>query len=360
MKVSIIIVSVLIISFSVIITHQAPLNNENTNSTDNNDSRKCNGYSEFCNRNYSSITFVGTHNSYASGSQAAANQVFDIPTQLKDGVRAFSLDGHYKNATDKTLEICHTSCGLLDAYSIVEGLKNFTTFLENNPNEVITIFWENFDKITASEYKDAYDQADLTKYAYTPESTTEWPTLSSLIDSDKRLINFIDTGYDSKFEYVFETPFEVSSPDSFTCTIDRPKGGLQRPMYLINHFVHNTVVIGGSDVEVAQISTANTTNSNNLKDHIEKCQTTFSRIPNFVLVDFYDKGIIDENGNNVNVFSVVADINNVTYVYKELGNDNNSSDKPKKNGGSRISDKLISKNSMFALSVIIVFVIFGF
>ncbi|RHZ79042.1 hypothetical protein Glove_152g98 [Diversispora epigaea] len=357
MKVSIIILSVLIISFSVIITHQIPLNNTSND-------LKCNGFSEFCNRNYSSITFVGTHNSYASGNQAAANQNYDIPTQLKDGVRAFALDGLYHNTTDKTLELCHTSCDLLDSGSIVMTLKNFTIFLENNPNEVITIFWENVDKITASEYKDAYDQAGLTKYAYIPESATEWPTLSSLIESDKRLINFIDTGYDSsvpwllsEYTYVFETPFEVPSPDSFTCTIDRPKGQ-SRPMYLINHFVYNTIVLGGKDVDVPQVSSANTTNSNNLKDHIEKCRTTFSKIPNFVLVDFYDKGITDENGNVINVFSVVAGVNNVTYVYTELGDGNNGN--PKKNGGSRISDKLMSKNSMFALSVIIVFVIFGF
>ena len=64
-----------------------------------------------------------------------------------------------------------------------------------NPNEVITIIWENAGNLDANTYNTAYQQAGLDKFAYTqPTGQQQWPSLSELISKGKTLINFIDTG----------------------------------------------------------------------------------------------------------------------------------------------------------------------
>jgi len=48
----------------------------------------CNGYPQFCNRKYSNITQVCSHNSaFAKAGNAASNQQYGIVVQLNDGVR---------------------------------------------------------------------------------------------------------------------------------------------------------------------------------------------------------------------------------------------------------------------------------
>lgn len=48
----------------------------------------CNGHVQFCNRKFSNITMVAAHNSpFVRPGNAASNQVLDVTTQLKDGIR---------------------------------------------------------------------------------------------------------------------------------------------------------------------------------------------------------------------------------------------------------------------------------
>lgn len=57
--------------------------------------RPCNDYPEFCNRKYSNITMVTAHNSpFVRQGNAAANQMYDVTSQLDDGIRMckFVLD----------------------------------------------------------------------------------------------------------------------------------------------------------------------------------------------------------------------------------------------------------------------------
>lgn len=56
----------------------------------------CNGYVEFCARNYSNITVVAAHNSpFVRPGSFAANQQYPVTTQLNDGIRMrrFPVDG---------------------------------------------------------------------------------------------------------------------------------------------------------------------------------------------------------------------------------------------------------------------------
>ncbi|CAG8651012.1 10520_t:CDS:2, partial [Dentiscutata heterogama] len=284
----------------------------------------CNGYAEFCNIPYSQISFIATHNSYAYGNNVAANQNFDIPTQLKDGIRVFLLDGHKSpsstsSSTSSEIELCHQSCSLLDSGTATNTLKNITKFLQQNPNEVITIFWENFDNIAPINYKTSYDQAGLTQYCFTQPVDEQWPTMAEIIQSGKRVINFIDNNADTdsvpwlmpEYSYVFETPFENFNPNAWQCTVDRPKDQPQQ-MYMINHFLYNKIT--NTNIEIPQRDSANVTNAANLAQHVQNCTNIFVQRPNYVTVDFYNKG-----SNNINAFSIVAGLNNVSYISLKTG-----------------------------------------
>ena len=50
--------------------------------------QKCNGYAEFCEKQFSNITFVAAHNSpFVKPGNAASNQVYEVKTQLDNGIR---------------------------------------------------------------------------------------------------------------------------------------------------------------------------------------------------------------------------------------------------------------------------------
>ncbi|CAG8510665.1 5697_t:CDS:2 [Paraglomus occultum] len=258
-------------------------------------SQQCNGHSELCSRPYHQVAFPGTHNSFSAvKNNPAANQFFPVATQLNDE----------------------------NAGTAVDTLKIIADFMKANPNEVITIIWENYDKIDVNSYAAAYQQAGLDKFAYTqPSGQQQWPTLSELISKGTTLINFIDNGASpsvpwlhDEFTYVIDTPFSNNDPNNWQCVVDRPPGASPSSisLYNVNHFLYGN--LGESNIETPQPGSASSTNGPNLEQHAQQCTKAFGRIPNFVSVDFYDQG-----SNNVNIFSVVAELNNVTYTPKPLG-----------------------------------------
>ncbi|KAL1924080.1 uncharacterized protein VTP21DRAFT_7115 [Calcarisporiella thermophila] len=282
----------------------------------------CNGSPDLCSKPYNQLAYATTHNSFASGFNTAANQQFDIPTQLKDGIRGLMLDAHKPPAGKEAnvIQLCHTSCDLLDAGSAGNTLKNIKTFLQANPQEVVTIFWENFDKFPASTFAQVYQSAGVMDMVYSHTPGAPWPTLGDLVKQGKRIVNFIGDSTDDsqpwlipEFEYVFETPFQVPSNDAFTCTVDRPAGTSPNgKMYLINHFIYSALTIGGQQVELPQQGQQNVTNGQVLVDHVNSCSQTFGRNANFIAVDWY-------TANDGQVLKLVSQLNGVPYVARALG-----------------------------------------
>lgn len=167
----------------------------------------------------------------------------------------------------------------------------------------------NSDGATTSELNDEFKSADIVDYAYTPssQSSGSWPTLQKLIDDNKRLVTFVASleGSNSaapylmsEWDYIFENPYDVTSPANFSCTPDRPssvKGDLSaatKYMPLMNHFLYSTTVL---DIEYPNSSYVSTTNApsggeGNLGDAADQCKQAWGRQPTFILVDFADKG----------------------------------------------------------------------
>ncbi|KAI1318565.1 hypothetical protein EDD11_006255 [Mortierella claussenii] len=275
----------------------------------------CNGYAALCAKTYDQVSYATTHNAYAytPAGALALNQHNDIPTQLADGIRGLMLDAYNTpNNSTTDIELCHTSCsGLLDAGPLSKVLAQIKTFMDTNPNEVITIFWENAANLPPARFQTVYQAAGLSKYLYTQTTgTTTWPTLAEMISSGKRLVNYVDSGADAsvpwlmnEYDFIFETPYHIPKGSEYPCTVDRPKGE-RKQMYVLNHFISGSINIDGVSADIPQPDAAATTNGNDLTTHVNSCQSTFSQIPSFVAVDFYEEG---------SVLPTVAQINGLQF-----------------------------------------------
>ena len=320
----------------------------------------CNGYVEFCNRQYSNITYVAAHNSpFNIPNNLASNQDYGVITQLDNGIRMLQGQTHVVNGT---VYFCHTSCDLLNAGTAEAYFANVSSWLAANPNDVITILVANGDYVSVENFISPVESSGLSKYAYIPPvipmNLTDWPMLGELIRRNQRAIIFMD--YDAnqtavpyildEFSQIWETPYDPTN-QTFSCTIQRPPGisdtqALAR-MYLANHNLNTQLNLLGDTLLVPDTAQLNVTNAasgygslglaanncagewllypftprlqsrNNLlylailtkhrsrrNDDANSQPATWGRPPNFLLVDYYNVG-------NGSVFDVAAQLNGV-------------------------------------------------
>ncbi|KAJ2955480.1 hypothetical protein NQZ79_g8529 [Umbelopsis isabellina] len=280
----------------------------------------CNGYSSLCSKSYNEVSYLTTHNSYAYMSNVGQNQHYDVQTQLNDGIRGLKLSA-VKSSNYTGVELCHTACNILDSGTAHDTLSVIASWLKNNPNEVVTIMWNNLGNFSASDLQSEYQQASgIMDYLYVqPNNNYTWPTLSEMISSGKRLVNFMDVNADqttvpwlhAEYTYIFETPYDNTNVNEFGCTVDRPQDPANpgQMMYVMNNFIYGTLEVGSIQIEIPQPYQANNTNAAAFENHATNCTSVFGRPPNFLEVDFYDWGT---------TFQVLDKLNNVTYVVKSL------------------------------------------
>jgi hypothetical protein len=239
----------------------------------------------------------------------SGNQFYNATIALSAGIRLLQAQVHNSNGT---LELCHTTCALLDGGSLETFLSEIKTWMDANPNEVVTLLLVNSDNESAATFGSVFASSGISTYGFTPTSTTgpmsTWPTLQTLITANTRLVTFVASiTYDSsypyllpEFNYVFETAFGVSSLNGFNCTLNRPSSLSSASsalssgyMGLLNHFADTVEVLGISVPDVTDIATTNsasTTTTGALGAHGAECNSEWGRKPTFILVDFWNVG----------------------------------------------------------------------
>lgn len=185
--------------------------------------------------------------------------------------------------------------------------------MDNNPNDVVTILLVNSDSNSTATIAESFTSSGIAQYGYVPPSALtapqSWPTLQSLISANTRLITFVTplVSQDSsapylldEFNFVFENPFENTSPSAFTCNPDRPdsvKGSIPNAissnrMPLMNHFLDQQQAF---NIETPDVAAINTTNNPNTSPQgafgqaLGTCADQYNRPPTFVLLDFVDQ-----------------------------------------------------------------------
>ncbi|TFY82952.1 hypothetical protein EWM64_g1065 [Hericium alpestre] len=254
----------------------------------------CNGHPEFCSRTYGNVTYVGAHDSYAVGvNNLAVNQDYNITQQLSDGVRMLQMQTHNLNGA---IQLCHTSCALFNGGSLQTYLGTVKTWMDANPNDVVSLLIVNSDGFKPTDYDTVFKAAGLDTISYAPQSAnipaSQWPTLGDMIDSNKRLVTFMDHGADftsvpyliDEFTNVWETEFDVTDT-TFDCNVNRTNGDPTTQMYLINHFL-DKLVLGqpAPNKDVANV-TNGVSGTGSLGQQVQTCVAANGRNPNFMLVD---------------------------------------------------------------------------
>ncbi|WPH01294.1 putative secreted protein [Acrodontium crateriforme] len=307
----------------------------------------CNGYPELCNRKYSNITNVVSHNSaFVKKNNAASNQEFGIIDQLNDGVRMIQGETQMR---DGVIRSCHTSCELLDAGTYQSELSTIAGWVRDHPYDVVSIMIGNTnfsEGITAVDYVETIQNSGLGPYLYTPkyvpQRKDQWPTLGEMILSGKRVVMYMDYNANQtavpyildEYSHMWSTPFSPTDR-GFPCTQQLPPNlnqtlAREDYMYLANHNLNTEVSIAGFSLLIPNTADINETNGaandyGTLETMVTNCTAEWDRPPNWLVVDYYNRG---SNGTDVSLpcsaLEVAARANNVTWDGKCATGDSTS------------------------------------
>ncbi|CAJ2509819.1 Uu.00g057190.m01.CDS01 [Anthostomella pinea] len=285
----------------------------------------CNNSPDLCSRAYNKITHMGAHDSAflrddSTSNSVAGNQYYNATKALDAGLRLLQAQVHDLNGA---IELCHTSCDLLDAGPLQDWLGGIKTWMDANANEVVTLLLVNSDGQSASDFGAVFAGSGIDAYGYTPtssssSSSSSWPTLQTMITANTRLVTFVasitaDSTYPyllSEFDHVFETAFEVTSLTGFNCTLDRPSSQSSAAsaitaglMPLMNHFADSLLATSIMIPDVDDIATTNspsTSQTGALGLHAQTCASQWGVNPTFVLVDFFNEGPAIDTADSLN------------------------------------------------------------
>lgn len=241
----------------------------------------CNGFDALCDRRYDQVAYPTTHNAMSNEDAGwfAPNQRHGVARQLADGVRALMLDTHYDG---RTPSVCHGTC-LAGSRPLYDELRVIRRFLKAHPREVVTLLFE--PHVAVDDMVGTLRRSGLVRYAYTHRQGAPWPTLREMIDLDQRLVIFTEdhggspAWYHDLWAHTWETPYHFESLGELTCRKNRGTGGAS--LFLLNHFITNPFPSRTAAREANREAV--------LGARAETCMEQ-GQLPNFVAVDFYDRG----------------------------------------------------------------------
>ena len=253
---------------------------------------RCNGYEALCDRRFDEVVFPTSHNAMSNADDGwiAPNQQHGMKRQLEDGIRGMLIDTHSYMGN---AYLCHSSC-LLGSKLLVDGLRDITTFLQNNPHEVLSLVIE--DHIAAPETEAAFTMSGLAEFVYAHPVGSAWPTLRTMIASGRRVLVGAESGapppawYHHFYDLAWDTPYSFKSTSEFSCRQNR--GNRQNALFLLNHWLENPL----PDENLSRTANARDV----LLARARQCQMESGKLPNFVAVSHYAVG---------DLFDVVRELN---------------------------------------------------
>ena len=248
---------------------------------------QCNGSNLLCNKKYNEVAYLTTHNAYNSSEDnfSLPNHNYNITSQLNDGVRALMIDVYDLFGTPSV----YHGTSILGSAPFLDYLIDIKTFLDLNPNEVVTIILECY--ISSNDIENELTQAGLMNYLYAHDPSNSWPTLQTMISNNERLVIFSDVDdasatqswYHYVWDYAVETHYTNHSQNDFSCDFNR--GDSINDLFILNHFVTNSVLGTGDETQSAIVN-ANPFFIN----RVLQCEQEKNKFPNFITVDFYELG----------------------------------------------------------------------
>lgn len=308
----------------------------------------CNGSFSLCDLRLNEAVFAGTHNSFSAADSPGwfiANQRHTIGRQLKDGIRLFLIDAHWgvqsgegKVRTDFASEgrdrnrvaaalpppvlkaadrlagrlgagdsngkrevwLCHTVCEL-GATRMVDELKVYRKFLDENRGEVIILFIEPY--VPPEQVAETFKEAGLDRYVATLARDKPLPTLGQLVRRNHRAIVFTEKDADGTvpwyldgFDFIQDTPLGAKKTNQLSCS--RARGTADSPLLMLNHW---------ADVFPPRRSANKPFQRESfIVARAHKCARLHGQPVNLIAVDHYDQGDLIDAVTQLNAERIQA------------------------------------------------------
>ena len=244
-------------------------------------------------KRYDEVVFAATHNSYNhAGAFLFPNQDHSITRQLEDGVRALMIDVHPYSGIDPRQRgrpwVFHSSW-LLGSQSLESVLAEVKTFLDGHPLAVTTLILESY--ISVDAMAPAFRNSGLDRYFHVQPAGAPWPTLGAMVSQDTRLVVLNDerdtTGNHPWSHYVWDLAVETAFTAHTLADLDSRlnRGHAGNDLFIVNHFL-TTSTLGTGDRDLSDAANA----AAFLGTRLQSAWTDTGKIPNFVVVDFHDRG----------------------------------------------------------------------
>ena len=110
-----------------------------------------------------------------SGNSIAGNQYQNATIALSAGLRLLQAQVHTKNGA---LQLCHTTCQILDAGTLQNWLSAIRDWMDHNPSEVVTLVLVNAENQDVSSFGRVFEASGIARYGYKPPTqgaTQNWP-----------------------------------------------------------------------------------------------------------------------------------------------------------------------------------------
>jgi hypothetical protein len=278
-----------------------------------NASPACNGSPSLCERRYSQVSFLTSHNAMASSDRGfiGADQDADLTGQLDNGVRALMLDLHYWTTPEQAAPfvagldprtrsawapltrvfqphpgvwLCHNVCQL-GADAAATQLRSLRDWLHSHPDDVVTLILQ--DDVSPADVQDTLHRAGLDPLLATPPADGRpWPTLGRMIADHHTLVVFtqnaeLTTGPVRNFYWLAaETPYAARTVRGLTCSQGR--GPVSAPLFLVNNWL--------TTAEPSRTAALRVNSQDFLLGRVERCEQQRGMRANFVAVDFAQIG----------------------------------------------------------------------
>ena len=242
-------------------------------------------------RKYNEVCFLMTHNAMNNTEKGftVPNQTYSVTNQLKNGVRGLMLDTY--DGTDG-IALTYHALAAFGSQKLVDVLQEVKDFLLSNKNDVVTIIFQNDGSNVQLEK--AIDSIGLNTMAFIHNNGDVWPTLQTMVDSNQRLVLFVENNKTPRAGYlmhawatIFDTQYSFNNVSEFNCDVNRGGSG-SKELYLINHWLQKEILPGISAPDKTLAAQANTRAV--IGKRVQDCSIANSHFVNFLGVDFYEVG----------------------------------------------------------------------
>ncbi len=241
---------------------------------------------------YDDFVWVTAHNamSTAADQWIAPNQNRSMTDQLRAGVRGLMLDVHESEEGP----VLYHGKSWAGSRPFVDGLVEIRSFLESDPNAIVTLILENY--VTGEALTAAFEEAGMASLLHTQKKNHSWPSLGAMQRSGKRLVVLTEKGQGEApwllplWEWCWDTHWSAKTLEDFTSKPHR--GAVDHDLFILNHFLTNPLA---SQALARQANAPSV-----LARRLLNCHGEHGRWPSFLTVDFEDEGAAHDIAASLN------------------------------------------------------------